>query len=359
MQNILNLRSGNWVEVRPLHEILATLDSQGALEGVIFMPEMAKYCGARLQVYKRADKTCDTVAKSGLRRMENTVHLTDVRCDGLAHCGCEASCLIFWKEAWLRRVQRDTVNFPDGGSTTNTSEQASGGPIRSEAELLRTIYVSGESSSEPIYRCQATNLREGSSPLPWWDLRQYVRDLLSGNVGLRQFIKGWAIATFNGIQRWRRGRTLPFDFIGSQTSTPTMRLDLAVGELVQVRNKEEILATLSKNNKNRGLWFDAEMLAFCGGTYRVKKRVTRIVNERTGKILNLPGDCLILEGVFCKADYNLFCPRSIYSYWREIWLRRVNEPGDHHSGSSCHGISAACGAEGPRSMPGESEKIRA
>jgi hypothetical protein len=39
--------------------------------------------------------------------MENAVHLTGVRCDGQAHGGCQAGCLIYWKEAWLKRVDED------------------------------------------------------------------------------------------------------------------------------------------------------------------------------------------------------------------------------------------------------------
>jgi hypothetical protein len=33
--------------------------------------------------------------------MTDTVHLSDLRCDGSAHAGCQAGCLLFWKEAWL------------------------------------------------------------------------------------------------------------------------------------------------------------------------------------------------------------------------------------------------------------------
>ena len=32
---------------------------------------------------------------------------------------------------------------------------------------------------------------------------------------------------------------------------------------------------------------------------------------------------IILDGVVCTADYNQYCPRGIYPYWREIWLRRI------------------------------------
>ncbi len=105
----LDLKAGEWVEVRSQEEILATLDEKGWLEGLPFMPEMLQYCGQKLRVYKRADKTCDTVVPWSIRRMENAVHL-ETRCDGSGHGGCEAGCLIFWKEAWLKRAEKNTVS---------------------------------------------------------------------------------------------------------------------------------------------------------------------------------------------------------------------------------------------------------
>ena len=42
----------------------------------------------------------------------------------------------------------------------------------------------------------------------------------------------------------------------------------------------------------------------------------------------LSRDCIILDGVVCCAEYSherLFCPRSIYPFWREIWLKRVEK----------------------------------
>ena len=39
-------------------------------------------------------------------RMRNAVHLEE-RCDGQAHGGCQAGCLVYWKEAWLKRVPAD------------------------------------------------------------------------------------------------------------------------------------------------------------------------------------------------------------------------------------------------------------
>ncbi len=78
----LNLRTGELVEVRSEAEILATLDSDGRLDRQPFMPEMLEYCGKQFRVYLRSDKTCDTISNTGARRMWNTVHLDDLRCNG-------------------------------------------------------------------------------------------------------------------------------------------------------------------------------------------------------------------------------------------------------------------------------------
>ena len=88
----------------------------------------------------------------------------------------------------------------------------------------------------------------------------------------------------------------------------------------------EILRTLNTENKNPGLFFDAEMVPYCGGTYQVLKKVTRIIDEKTGEMQEFKTPCIILDSVICQSRYSycrMFCPRSIYSYWREIWLERT------------------------------------
>jgi len=124
----MKLSVGEWVEVRNKQEILATLDEQGQLEGMPFMPEMFAYCGQRFRVYKRSHKTCDTVFPTRSRRISNAVHL-ETRCDGRAHGGCEARCLIFWKEAWLKPVDGNSKSaqagpIPSKGCTEEAVERA-------------------------------------------------------------------------------------------------------------------------------------------------------------------------------------------------------------------------------------------
>ena len=345
----LGLRSGDWVEVKSAEELLATLDDRGSLDALPFMPEMLKYCGQRMRVYKRADKTCDTIEYSGSRRMFNTVHLEGSRCNGSAHGGCQAGCLLFWKEAWLRRV--DDVS-PKRCNTTKQdsrmiSESALGSAVRTRCGRTRLMELTrvmdpGE-KSEPLYRCQATELRRASVPLRWWDLRQYVRDVQSGNVKLSNLVEallfrllmkvirvgGYRALIFlhDTIQRRRGGIPFPFKWGVHVKKTPREVLDLKPGELVQVKSHEEILKTLDTRNRNHGLSFDVEMVKYCGGTYRVLDRVERIVDEKTGKMIELPNDCVILDGVVCGAHFShqrLFCPRSLYPFWREIWLKRVS-----------------------------------
>jgi hypothetical protein len=316
-----SLRAGDFVEVRTAEEILATLDGEGKLDGLPFMPEMLQYCGQRFRVFRRADKTCDTIRDYTARRMTSCVHLEGLRCDGRDHGGCQAGCLLFWKEAWLRPVRQGAHSHASGASHVSRA-----GPIQTEQELRRMTRAAGSTSEDEVFVCQATELRRATTPLAWWDLRQYARDVRTGNVRLRDFVRAVALAAYNAVQRRRGSRQYPHVAGRLARATPKQTLDLRPGERVRVRTKEEILATLDTNQRNRGLWFDVEMVPHCGREYRVLRRVEQIIDERTGRMRRLPGDCIILDGVTCSgllSRNRLFCPRSIYPYWREIWLERV------------------------------------
>ena len=130
----MKLRVGDWVEVRSKDDILGTLDPNGELDGMPFMPEMFAFCGKKFQVYKRAHKTCDTVFPVRGRRVANSVHL-DTRCDGSAHDGCQATCLLFWRLEWLKplgsnasenkQISRKDSSIPAAACTeSNLSDRA-------------------------------------------------------------------------------------------------------------------------------------------------------------------------------------------------------------------------------------------
>jgi hypothetical protein len=316
------LRRGDLVEVRSPREILATLDDRGALEDLPFMPEMAARCGMRFAVHRRAERICDTVAYSGSRTPPRTVLLADLRCDGSVHGGCQAECRLFWKEAWLRRVSVDTPppSLPAAGDMAALLARVS-----SHVKLTPP----GAGGHAEHWRCQNTELARASRPLRLWDPRSYVKEYTTGNVSLGRFLRVTARAAVN--EPMRKLGLIPEVFLpGTSTGGPAEApLGLQPGDLVQVKTREEIAATLTASGRNRGMWFDREMAPFCGGTYRVRQRIHRFIDERGGgrMIVFKNSDCVTLDGVVCSGDLSLrrwFCPREIYPYWRECWLRRVD-----------------------------------
>ena len=344
----MNIRAGDWVVVKTWDEIAASLGPSGELENLPFMAEMRHYCGQRLQVAAVAHKTCDTINKTGGRRVANAIHLKGVRCDGLDHGGCQAGCLIFWKTEWLRHVDGSPVT-PVVRATQSTV---------STIDELRATGVRLKDGKQ-VYSCQATRLFEASTPLAWWDLRQYIRDLACGNVTLGRFLRVATLRVAYNLRRPRHGRRLAvalYDMLHSLLTgrptpyrrgliprgqpTPVDTLHLTAGERVEVKSLEEILPTLSDNVRNRGMRFDPEMAQFCGQRFSIDRRVDRIIDERTGTMLTMMTPCIVLDGAVCSSEYSagrVFCPRQLEPYFREIWLRRIStdrerpgEPG--HSG---------------------------
>jgi hypothetical protein len=326
----LYLRVGEIVEVRSKAEILATLDENGELEGLPFMPEMLAWCGRRLRVDKLALKLCDTIEATGMHRIRDAVHLEMSRCDGQAHGGCQAGCSIYWKEAWLKRI-------PAGESALDL--EAGPAPRCTLATLTAATRRPADPAepSQERYACQATELlRAAPERIPSWDARQYLHDVRSGNAGALATIRTVCVGLFNQYQglsrrllprplRIRDGRRYPF-IEGNLKKTPLETLDLQPGELVRVKSKEEIGKTLDTHNANRGLSFDGEMVRYCGREARVLRRVEQIIEEKSGRMLHLKTPCVVLESVICTGVYHRQCPRASYSYWREIWLERVDEP---------------------------------
>lgn len=324
------LRVGDVVEVRSEAEILTTLDADGALDGLPFMPEMLSSCGQQFTVENRADTTCFW---SGLRDMDAAVHLTAVRCDGSAHGGCQARCLLFWKEEWLRPVA-DPASDPPAPATREPVRRAGAAP----AVLKEATHQPGSPLSGPdeLWSCQNTQLRQASKRIPAWDLRHFVLDVRNGTVSVGtvlRYLLPYLVEKFQGasrakLPRWMliaRGEVIPAVH-GWLTSTPVKRLDLQPGEQVRVRARQEIRQTLDRDARNRGLTFETEMTPYCGRSMRVGRRVNRIIDEWTGRMLNLSADCIVLEGAVCKGVYHGMCTRRTEAYWREIWLERETEP---------------------------------
>lgn len=336
-------RAGDWVVVRSKEEILATLDRRGRLDDLPFQPEMFTFCGQRLRVAKVAHKTCDNIRKTRGRRIRGGMayHLEGARCDGGFHGGCQADCVFFWKQAWLRPAAA-APEPPSGEGTPRLG-------VCTEAVVHAAACMPDpEHPDDPTWVCQTTSLYEATTFLPWWDVRQYIQDVTTGNhsalhmlrlllaAGYRHFVAhgpGYRakIALYNAVQRRRGGKPFPLvtPHIPAGHATPTEILSLRPGEWVQVRPRSEIEATLNQDGMNRGMRYDMEMLKYSGGRYRVQMRVDRLINEQTGKMMQMKNPCIQLENVYCRAECTprrLGCPRASNTYWREIWLRRSEPP---------------------------------
>lgn len=296
----LRLHNAEIVEVRSWDEIQSTLDENGAFEGVPFMPEMRKYCGKRFRVNKRADKIC--VEGAYIRRMRDAVFLENVACDGADHDGCKRMCPVFWKEAWLRRSKLTATH-------------------------ALMLPPTGLSSSFPVdpektYSCQSTELVKGTEHLSAWDPRQYIRDLIYGNFSVREIAQYMYYFVMNRAYYYS-GKTEYGKPLGENTTTPAEELGLQPGEVVEVRSREEIIETLDRSGRNRGLSIDLEMLEFCGKRYSVLMRCDRIILEKTAKMREVR-NTVILNDMPCSGMCRRGCTRGSLPMWREIWLKRIS-----------------------------------
>jgi hypothetical protein len=319
------LRPRDVVEVKSPAEIFATLDGD-AVDDMPFMAEMLRHTGKRYTVSRRVDKICDTVTDTGSRRLNATVYLDDLRCDGSAHGGCQAGCRLYWKEDWLRRVDADAdhVAVPQEPC------------LELDAALEAGTHTMHD--GEELWRCQNTESAKATTPLRVFkDPDQYWREFSNGNYRRLRFI--WLFTrSFVMEVVHRLGLTSQLPLRGPHAKAPeTEPLDLQPGEFVRVRSPEEIRPTLDEKGFNRGLSFDREMLQLCGQTFRVKARVTNLIAESTGRMVTIKRDAIILEGGVCSGECSTgrwFCPREIYAYWREAWLERVEEPVQELAGTT-------------------------
>lgn len=300
------LRPGDLVEVKSADEVLQTLDDDGALDRLPFMPEMIPFCGKRFRVSLRAVKTCYYGDSSGMRRFpaEDVVLLEGVRCSGADHDGCQKACNIFWREAWLRKVE----------DPKRASLVADG------VERLRTRLKTVSSPNK--YFCQSSEILQATVELSRWErFGKCLDEVRSGNCGVLEVVCRIVVWLY-----WKGRRALfgPYGR-GRNQLTPVESLNLQPGECVEVKSLRGISETLDERAYNRGLFFTPSMSHLCGQRRKVERKIEKIIVDGTGEMRKLR-NTVYLEGEQCECSCVAFggCPRGEFSYWREIWLRRVS-----------------------------------
>jgi hypothetical protein len=302
-KNVRAYRIGQTVWIRGLKDILETLDSDGKLDGLPFMPEMLPFCGRSFRVSCLPNRTC--VEGVGIGEFDGIVFLDGLRCDGAAHDGCQRRCLLFWREAWLS-------DKPPAGLAHDPTDAVAGAETR-----LKTM--KGER-----YFCQSTELAGAATAHQEEDpgfrkkLGDDIDDLQAGNINSDEFFRHILTTISNRLKPFA-GVDAGHAVYGSLQKTETVSLDLQPGDLVEVKSRKEIEATLDVAGRNKGLLFSPSMLRYCGKRYRVADRLQKMILEETGKMIQLK-DTVVLDGVTCQA---WGCQRSNLQFWREIWLKRV------------------------------------
>jgi hypothetical protein len=309
-QENVGLRRGDFVEVKMPDEIATTLDADGAEDSLPFMPEMLEFCGQRFRVAMRALTTCFSGPGTTRGfRTDDVVTLDGVRCSGASHDGCQKACMIFWREAWLRKVEDSSARPPADSRATS--------------QLRARLKVS---TGPKTYYCQASQLSKATDPLSRWErLERNLRGVGVGNFNIAQMVRSLGIFFLWKIRRVLLG---VYPRGGGQSPAPAQSLNLQPGEWVEVKPLSSIIETLNERGDNRGLSFTPYMRLFCGQRLKVKGRIDKIVVDGTGQMRQLR-NTVWLEGSTCGCSYLGLgtggCSRCEVNYWRESWLRRAND----------------------------------
>ena len=121
-------------------------------------------------------------------------------------------------------------------------------------------------------------LFEGYAQVPPESLARRLRLAIRRSMNVRQ-VRVFKTKSSRLISRFSRliGRS---NNKLSTLQTSATSSSLKAGNLVRVRSKEEIRATLNPWGQLKGCMFMPEMLPYCGTTQRVLKRLERFVDER-------------------------------------------------------------------------------
>ena len=302
---------GKPVAIRSAVEILSQLDADGCTDGLPFHPEMVDWCGQVVSVRRWAINVCFQAKGVQFGSLANCVVLNLPRCQGRGYRECQLGCHHLWKTNWLV----DPSEKPDSDADLKLDSKAN--------EELRLHVLRSSTRRAPgkenVYRCQACKLAEiaqaTGSISPSVIRKQHNLNQTSVSTLVTDFCTT-LLAKVRGSQA---------GYKGSLTKTPAMDLHLSAGDLVRVRPVDEIIETLDANGKNRGLWYDPAMDQFSGKVFRVSRRVTRFIDERTGKLVSPTVPSIVLDDLHCSGNQRRYCSRLLQFFWREIWLQREPE----------------------------------
>ncbi len=166
------------------------------------------------------------------------------------------------------------------------------------------------------------NYFEGYAEIPPESLKRKLRLFLRRSLNVRQ-VRIIKTKTSHFVDWFFKVIRRDKDITASEIDPKA--LNLRAGDLVRIRSKEEIQATLNPWGILKGCMFmSKEMSPYCGTTQKVFKRLERFVDERDYHVKKSNG-VILLEGLYCEgtSDYGR-CDRSCFYFWREEWLEKID-----------------------------------
>jgi hypothetical protein len=139
-------------------------------------------------------------------------------------------------------------------------------------------------------------------------------------VTVRAFCVAALTRLFNEVQEARHGTGYPASWRGPLAKAPRVAHGVVPGDRIRVLRRDEITVTLDKQGRNRGLRFDDDMIKRCGQSYRVLKRVERLIDDATGQMLEMKAPCIVLDGADASGEFLRLLAQHEYPFWREVWL---------------------------------------
>lgn len=207
----------------------------------------------------------------------------------------------------------------DSGAGQLTLETPSPGDL---PELPADIWES------TLELCQLRWLDDALEPLS--PLEEKIRFARAKAAGLRR--RAFALLSrafgtepepYGGRVRWSERE----DGTSEPGAPGKLTRGLRAGDLVEVLSIDDVRATLDESGKHNGLKFLKPMAAYCGRRFRVLKPVRWILDEHN-HVMQKTKNTVILEGGICHGQ-GLYgregCDRSCFFFWKEAWLRKVDE----------------------------------
>ena len=170
-----------------------------------------------------------------------------------------------------------------------------------------------------LCECQIPGLRrisEGSAEIgPQPLVRRLKRSLAKPwNYQVKPALK----TSSKYLARWRSKS-------GAVTPSPSVSATTwQSGDLVRVRSKHEIEATLDSWKELKGCAFLEYMWQYCDTNQRVLQPMERFLDERDYRVKKCKG-IILLDDVICRGT-PVFgrCDRCCHLFWREEWLEKID-----------------------------------